>query len=53
MKESVRKIYPFLREVYKRLAGLGMIGNIFSIRLNIYNDFMGNSLKMIDREKLF
>jgi hypothetical protein len=53
MKESLRSFYPQLREIYKRLSGLGMIGNIFSIRLNTFSDFMNNSLNMIDRERFF
>ena len=53
MKIKLKEIYSFLREVFKRLGGLGMVGNIFSIRLNTFSEFMNNSLNMVDKEKFF
>jgi hypothetical protein len=40
LKEKCREIYPFLREIYKRLAALGIVGTVFSIGWNVYREFM-------------
>lgn len=40
LKEKCRDIYPFVREIYKRLAALGIVGTIFSIGWNVYREFM-------------
>jgi len=52
VKEELRKVYPKLREIYKRLAGLGIIGNIYAITLNIYTEFIKDDLGLIDGECL-
>ena len=40
MKEKCRELYPFIREIYKRLAALGIVGTVFSIGWNVYREFM-------------
>lgn len=51
MKEQLRSLYPFLREVYKHLSGLGMVGTVFSIGWNTFTEFVNTSLNVIDKEK--
>lgn len=52
MKERVRELYPFIREIYKRLSALGIIGTVFSIGWNVYREFMIQSLNITEKEKL-
>ena len=52
MKEKCREIYPFIREIYKRLAALGIVGTVFSIGWNVYREFMIQTLNITDKEKL-
>jgi len=40
LKVAMSKLYPFLREVYKRLSSIGIVGTIFSIGWNVYREFM-------------
>jgi hypothetical protein len=51
IKEHVKQYYPFIREVYKRLSGIGMVGTIYSIGWNTFTEFMNNILNIIDKEK--
>lgn len=52
MKDKMKKIYPFVRQVYKRLSALGISGNIFAIGWNEYRDFIANTLDMDDKKSL-
>ena len=52
MKEVSKQIYPFVREIYKRLAAIGIVGTIYSIGWNVYREFMTQTLDFADKEKL-
>ena len=52
MKEVSKQIYPFVREIYKRLAAIGIVGTIYSIGWNVYREFMTQTLDFADNEKL-
>jgi len=52
IKERMRTIYPFLREVYKRLAAIGLKGSVFSIGLNTFTDFITKHLNIDDKDGL-
>ena len=52
LKEKCREIYPFVREIYKRLAALGIVGTVFSIGWNVYREFMIQTLNITEKDKL-
>lgn len=52
LKEKCREMYPFIREINKRLAALGIVGTVFSIGWNVYREFMIQTLNISDKEKL-
>jgi hypothetical protein len=52
MKEKTKKIYPFVRQVYRRLSALGITGYIFAIGWNEFRDFIANTLDMDDKKAL-
>lgn len=52
VKIVAKEMYPFIFLVYKQLSGLGMNGNIPSITLNTFTDFIKDSMDMIDGENI-
>ena len=48
----MKSCYPFIKEHYKIQAGFGMIGNVFSVALNQYTEFIKEVLNLIDGEHL-
>jgi hypothetical protein len=48
VKERCRAMYPFLREVYRRLSAIAVAGVVFAIGWNAYRDFMSNQLAVTD-----
>jgi len=40
VKEELRKAYPTIKETYKYLSSIGSNGNVVSIMLNCYTDFI-------------
>jgi hypothetical protein len=49
VKNMAREMYSsFLFMVYKQIAGLGMVGNLFSVSLNVYTEFIKDNLSLID-----
>lgn len=45
-------MYPFVREIYKRLAAFGIMGTIFSIGWNVFREFMISGINITDKDKL-
>ncbi|CDW85718.1 UNKNOWN [Stylonychia lemnae] len=52
VKSIMKQCYQLIKEQYKIQAGFGMIGNIFSVALNQYTEFIKEELKLIDGECL-
>ena len=52
VKESLRKTYPFIREVYRRLAASGITGILFAVGWNTFREFMTQTLCVADKECL-
>ena len=48
----MRTCYWIIKEHYKIQAGYGMLGNVFSVALNQYTDFIKETIDMIDGEKI-
>ena len=45
-------IYPFVREIYKRLSAIGIVGTVYSIGWNVYREFVISTMAFSDKEKL-
>lgn len=52
IKAKCKEMYPFVREIYKRLAALGVVGTVFSIGWNVYREFMIQTINITDKDKL-
>ena len=52
IKEALRVCYPKIREAYRIYAALGMVGNLYSVALNVYTEFIKDKLNMIDDNML-
>lgn len=50
MKEKMKRMYPFMRQVYKRLSALGISGIIFAVGWNEFREFITRTLDMDDKQ---
>jgi hypothetical protein len=48
VKAAMREAHKIIKEFYKGQAGYGKIGNIFSVALNQYTEFLKDVIKIID-----
>ena len=50
VKEESRKMYPFLRKVYRRLAATNIKSDLFGIEWNEIRTFVVTDLKILDKK---
>lgn len=52
VKSKCRVIYAFVRQVYRRLAAVGVVGMVFSIGANLIREFALSTIGLQDPVKL-
>ncbi len=52
IKEIMRTVYLTLKEAYRAHSGIGMVGHIFSIGLNVFTELIREDLALIDGNNL-
>ena len=52
VKEVCRAVYPFLRQVYRRLSAYGVSGIILAVGWNTFREFMTQTIAITDKTNL-
>jgi hypothetical protein len=45
-------MYPFVRQIYRRLSAISVVGTLFSVGSNISRELMSHTLDLTDQKTL-
>jgi hypothetical protein len=48
VKQKLKELYPFIREIYRRLAAASVVSILFAVGWNIFREFMTSTLNITD-----
>lgn len=52
IKNELSRGYNIIKNLYRPMSALGMVGSVFSIGLNVYTELLRENLALVDGESL-